>query len=100
MVGVCWDVQHVFNPVSAVGNLHVYPTGFVIAPSAMPIDVEAEDVFVEAVLGSLVVHDDAYVNDPTVAWRLRRMAWLQSSHAKRLNKANVMPLGIDDGEEW
>ena len=46
MVGAGWDVEHVFDPVGAVGDLHVHPTGFVVFPSAVPIDVEAEDVFV------------------------------------------------------
>src|SRR5713101_2989409 len=62
MVSVGRDVEHVFEPVGAVRNLHVDPTGFVVVPSAMPVDVEAENVFVEAVFGGAVVNDKAGVN--------------------------------------
>src|SRR6266568_426987 len=57
MVSVGGDVEHVFEPVGAVGDLHVDPAGFVICSSAMPINMEAEDVFVEAIFGGAVMND-------------------------------------------
>src|SRR6266700_1179256 len=67
MVRVGRDVEHVLDPVSAVGDLHVYPSGFVVFPSAMPVDVEAENIFVEAIFGGAVVHDKARVNKLAVS---------------------------------
>src|SRR6266702_2489990 len=64
MVSVGRDVEHVLDPVSAVGDLHVDPTGFVIWSSAMPVNVEAEDVFVEAVFNVAVMDHEASVNEP------------------------------------
>src|SRR6266446_4377015 len=69
MVSVGWDVEHVFDPVGAVGDLHVYPTGFVVFPSAVPVDVEAEKVFVEFVFRGAVVNDEAGMDKPKSGMR-------------------------------
>src|SRR5216684_186355 len=63
MVRVGRDVEHVFDPVSAIGNLHVDPARFVILHSTVPVNMEAEDVFVEAVLCIAIVDDKARVNE-------------------------------------
>ncbi len=63
MVSVGWDVEHVFDPVGAIGNLHVDPAGFVVFPSTVPVHVEAEDVFVEMVFGGAVVNYESRVDD-------------------------------------
>src|SRR6266851_8234772 len=70
MVSVGRDVEHVFDPVSAVGDLHIHPTGFVIFPSAMPVDVEAENVFVEAIFGGAVMNDKASMDEAVADLRL------------------------------
>src|SRR5712691_6223854 len=56
------DIQHVFDPVGAVGNLHVDPVGFIVLSSALPVKVEAEDVFVEMVFRFAVAHHEANMN--------------------------------------
>ncbi len=57
------NIEHVFDPVGAVGDLHVDPVGFVVLPSALPVKVKAKDVFVEAILGSAVLNDKAGVKN-------------------------------------
>ncbi len=63
MVSVRRNVEHVFEPVSAVGDLHVHPAGFVVRSSAVPVDVEAEDVFVETIFGAAIVNYESRVDD-------------------------------------
>ena len=63
MVCVDWDVEHVFDPAGAVGDLHVHPAGFVVFPSAVPVEVKAKDVFVKAIFGGAVFDDEAGVKN-------------------------------------
>src|SRR6266481_2872183 len=56
------DIQHVFDPVGAVGNLHVDPVGFIVLSSALPVKVEAVAVFVEMVFRFAVAHHEANMN--------------------------------------
>jgi hypothetical protein len=62
LVGVSGDVEHVFEPVGAVRDLHVDPVGFVVLHAAVPVDAEAEEVFVEFVFGDAIGHDEPSVN--------------------------------------
>src|SRR6266581_4150058 len=62
MVSVGGNVEHVFDPVGAIGDLHVDPAGFVVFPPTMPVDVEAENIFIEAVFGGAIVNDKAGVD--------------------------------------
>src|SRR6266705_4171378 len=62
MVSVGRDVEHVFEPVGAVGDLHVDPTGFVVVPSTVPVDVEAENVSVEMVFGGAAINHNTGMN--------------------------------------
>jgi len=39
------NVEHVFDPVGGHRGLAYPPVGLVVFPSAVPVDVEAEDVF-------------------------------------------------------
>jgi len=70
-VGVRGDVEHVFEPVGAVANLHVDPIGFVILHAAVPIDLETENVFVEMIFSGAIVDDDAGVDEPECRMRCR-----------------------------
>src|SRR5260370_28944488 len=40
-------IEHVFEPVSPVGDLHVDPTGIFVRSSAVPIQAKSQNVFVE-----------------------------------------------------
>src|SRR5206468_2727389 len=61
-VGVGGDVEHVFKPVGAVRDLHVDPVAFLVLHATVPVDMEAEDVFVEFVFGGAIANDEASVN--------------------------------------
>src|SRR5882672_8531301 len=65
MVRIVWDVEHVLDPVCAIGDLYVNPADLVVFPSTLPVEMEAEDVFVEVVFGGAIV-------DNKPAW----MIWL------------------------
>lgn len=62
LVGVGGDVEHEFEPVGAVRDLHVDPVAFVVLHTTMPVDMEAEDVFVEFVFRGAINNDEASVN--------------------------------------
>ena len=66
------DVEHVFDPVGAIGNLHGDPTGFVVLHAAVPVEMEAENILVEVIGGGAVVDDEAGVNDANGIGRVRR----------------------------
>ncbi len=61
-VGRVGLVQHVFDPVRAVGNLHGDPFGHVVFHAAMPVRTKAENVAVKMVLGRAVVDEEASVD--------------------------------------
>ncbi len=98
MVCIGGNVEHVFDPVAAIGDLHVHPVRFVVFHPTVPINVETKDFFVELIFGGAIANHEARVNEVKIAWwrRIRRIAWLGNSNAKGLNKADAMPLGIDD----
>lgn len=61
--GLGWIVEHVFDPIGAVGHLHHDPIGAGVGVAALPVEVEAEEVFVEAVHGSAIANDISGVDD-------------------------------------
>jgi hypothetical protein len=62
MIGVCGNMQHVFNPRGTVGYLHIHPVGLIVFHASMPIHAKAENVLVEAVFGRTVVNNDSGMN--------------------------------------
>src|SRR5215469_26052 len=62
LVGVGGNVEHVFEPVGAVRDLHVDPVAFIVLHATMPVNTEAEDIFVEFVFGGAIENDKASVN--------------------------------------
>src|SRR5437660_12912403 len=63
------DIQHVLDPIRPIGHLHIHPIGFAVFHSAVPVNVEAEDVFVETVHWSAVAKDEAGVDEPRWMWK-------------------------------
>ena len=55
-------VQHVFQPVSAVGNLDREPFGHILFHTAVPVGAKSQDITIEVILGILVIHEKAYVD--------------------------------------
>jgi hypothetical protein len=97
-IGVGRNIQHVLDPVRAVGNLHGDPAGFVVFHAAVPIGAEAENVFVEMIGGSAVSDDEAGVNDANRVGRIRgRETGLQVLGIRqviRVRDGNVMSFGV------
>ena len=58
VVGVCRNIEHVFDPVGAVGNLEFVPIGAVIFKSAVPVKAKPEEVNVKTILGAHVFDDE------------------------------------------
>ena len=94
VIGVCRHVEHVFDPVGAVGDLHVDPIRFVVFSSAVPIDVEAEDVFVEFVFCIAVMHNKSGMNKVPTYTAVR--VTLANYASFVLHKPDWMTFWIDD----
>ena len=58
VVGVCRNVEHVFDPIWAVGNLKFVPIGAVIFEPAIPVKAKPEEVNVKTILGAHVCDDE------------------------------------------
>ena len=62
VAGIGRDIEHVFEPVGAVGHLHGDPTGLTFRHATLPVKVKAEDIFVKAVFRLTIADDDARMN--------------------------------------
>src|SRR5208282_88685 len=61
------NIEHVLDPVGAVGNLHGDPAVLVVLHAAVPVGTEAEKIHVEPFGDGAVVDDETRVNDPNRA---------------------------------
>ena len=64
LVGVGRGVDHEFEPVGAVGDLHGDPVGYVVLHATVPVGAKAEDVFVEVLGGDAIANDEACMDKP------------------------------------
>ena len=55
-------VQHIFQPIRAVRNLHRDPVGLAGLHSSVPVQVKSEQVAVEVIFGIAVVNQKSSVN--------------------------------------
>ena len=80
------DVQHVLQPVGAVRNLHRDPVGAARLHSSLPVEMEAENIFVEVIFRGAVVHDETRV-DETAGDRIagRTLEPLETCFLNKLN---------------
>src|SRR3954470_22405828 len=62
VVGVRRNVEHVFDPVGAVGNLKFVPVGAVVFEPSVPVKAKAEQIHVEAILSGHVFDYEAGVD--------------------------------------
>jgi len=61
VVGVGGNVQHVLNPIIALGNLQLVPVEPVVLEPALPVQPEAKHINVETILGGHVFdHESAW----------------------------------------
>ena len=63
VIGVGGDVEHVFDPVGALGDLDFPPVVVSVLEAAVPVHAEAEEVAVEAVFDGAVFDDEAGMQD-------------------------------------
>src|SRR6266403_100416 len=50
MIGICGNVQHVFDPIVAIGNLQFVPVQPVVLEPTLPVQFEAKQIDVESIL--------------------------------------------------
>src|SRR6267378_3045254 len=63
VIGICGNVQHVFDPIVAIGNLKLVPIDAVILEAAIPVEAKAEQIHVEAIFRGHVFDDESCVNE-------------------------------------
>lgn len=66
LIRVCPNVQHLFDPVRAVGDLHHDPVVLTLGATAMPIPVKSENISVKSIRPRNMFHNDAGVDDTQV----------------------------------
>src|SRR5215468_3948753 len=62
VVGVRGDVEHVLDPVRAVGDLNLVPIETIVFESTLPVEPEAQQVDIEFVFSRDIPHHEAGVN--------------------------------------
>src|SRR6266852_1888662 len=63
VIGSGGNVEHVFDPVVAIWNLQLIPIDAVVLHAAIPVDLEAKQVDVEAILRGHVFDDEPGMNE-------------------------------------
>src|SRR6266699_3110666 len=90
------DVEHVFDPVGAVGDLNLPPVVVGILEAAVPVHTEAEEIPIEAILGSAVLDDETRARHARAA----RVAWCDAQNSavklKRLAKIGGIDADVRD----
>ena len=54
MIGIGRNVEHVFDPVGAVGNLEFVPVNAVILEPAVPVEAKSQEINIETILSRQV----------------------------------------------
>src|SRR5260370_2605406 len=62
-VSIGGHVQHVFDPVGAVWDLHVHPVCFGVFHAPVPVNMKSQNVFVESVHRRPIMNDEASMNN-------------------------------------
>src|SRR2546423_5171165 len=95
LIGVGRDVEHVLDPVGAVGDLNLPPVVAGVLEAAVPVHAEAEEIPVEAILGSAVLDDEAGVKHARADLFGR-----SSEHAARvkLHEGDGITLGVVENQ--
>src|SRR5258708_35271780 len=87
MVRVGGNVEHKFDPVGTVGYLQIQPVGVFILHTAVPIHMEAQNLFVEVFHRGAIVNDKSSMNEG----EQRRGLALVFRSSKYLHEAHAMP---------
>src|ERR1700722_5232472 len=101
LISIQWDVNHEFEPVSAVRDLQGDPISLVVLHAAVPVRSKTENVLVKVLGGGAVVNDKACVdNVQMVRWaRDRFVRDRGNGNTGVLDEANMMPFGVDHREK-
>jgi hypothetical protein len=96
--GIGAAFEHVLKPVGAVGYLDADPVGLAFVHAAVPVGMEAEEVFIEAVFGGGILDHEAGV-DNAVRWGAWRGYGKAGNLGAFLDKVDEVAFGVVDGEE-
>src|SRR5215467_16263842 len=101
LIGVGFDVDHEFEPVRAVRDLHRNPVGLMVLHSTVPVGAETENVFVEVLRGGAIANDEASMDNRRPKWYWRICAWdFHGWRVRTLQKHQGMIFRIPDRETW
>ena len=89
-------VQHVLDPVGAVGNLQGDPLGLIVFHPAVPVGTEAEDVAIEMIFGLAMINKKTGVDHVA---RNRGSRWRRGDALAALHELDAMAFGIVHDEE-
>jgi hypothetical protein len=89
------NVEHVFDPFIAVGDLKFVPVGVIVLEAAVPVEVESENVFVEMVHGGAVFDDEAGVEDARADGVGRRRVD-HGNNSGACDEGNAIAFGVAD----
>src|ERR1700730_2362882 len=87
-----WNVEHIFDPVAAIGNLNFFPVRIRRFESAVPIHAEAQQVSVEAIFYAAIADYKASLKQ-TGAQLVGR--WFENSPCRLLYKGDGVTLRIE-----
>src|SRR5579872_5555244 len=84
-IGMLGMVQHVFEPVGAIGDLHGDPVGLVGLHAAVPVEMEAKKVTVEMIFGLAAMDQKSDVDHVAGDGRMGRCGRLRCWPLDELN---------------
>src|SRR5215469_2109334 len=96
VVGVGRNVEHVFNPVGAVGDLEFVPVRAVVFEPAVPVETKAKQINVEMILGSQVLDYESRMDQ--VATDLPGSRPISNFGDGPVNKGNRVSLRVANSE--
>jgi hypothetical protein len=94
-VGTWRNVEHVFDPVGAIGDLDFPPVVVGVLEAAVPVHAEAEEIAIEGVFDSAVLDDEAGVDHASADLFAGRG---EEAGGGELHEGDGMALGIEKFE--
>jgi hypothetical protein len=96
VIGICRNVQHVFDPVVTVRHLDFVPVDAIVLEAAIPIQPEAKKVYIEAIFSCGVFNDKPGVKQMCANGMVNRDKIGRNLRA--LSKRQRIALGITEFE--
>src|SRR5579885_646730 len=92
VVGVARNVEHVLDPVGAVGNLEFVPIDSIVLESSVPVEAKSQDFHIETILHTQVVDHETCMDQAGADLHRRGMG--TASGRGSLNKGNRISFRI------